>query len=147
MFAEEAQRLQREEAHGEIGFLVQGTLYPDVIESISVRGPSATIKTHHNVGGLPENMPFALIEPLRDLFKDEVRRIGRELGLPEEILVKHPFPGPGLAVRLLGEVTREQLGNFAGGRRSGGGRDPAGRACTRKCGRRLPCCCRCAAWE
>jgi GMP synthase (glutamine-hydrolysing) len=109
VFAEEAQRLQREEAHGEIGFLVQGTLYPDVIESISVRGPSATIKTHHNVGGLPTNMPFALIEPLRDLFKDEVRRIGRELGLPEEILVKHPFPGPGLAVRLLGEVTRSHL--------------------------------------
>jgi GMP synthase (glutamine-hydrolysing) len=109
VFAEEAQRLQREEARGEIGFLVQGTLYPDVIESISVRGPSATIKTHHNVGGLPANMPFALIEPLRDLFKDEVRRIGRELGLPEEILVKHPFPGPGLAVRLLGEVTRAHL--------------------------------------
>jgi len=109
VFAEEAQRLQREEAHGEIGFLVQGTLYPDVIESISVRGPSATIKTHHNVGGLPANMPFALIEPLRDLFKDEVRRIGRELGLPDEILVKHPFPGPGLAVRLLGEVTRSHL--------------------------------------
>jgi GMP synthase (glutamine-hydrolysing) len=109
VFAEEAQRLQREEAHGEIGFLVQGTLYPDVIESISVRGPSATIKTHHNVGGLPANMPFSLIEPLRDLFKDEVRRIGRELCLPEEILVKHPFPGPGLAVRLLGEVTRSHL--------------------------------------
>jgi GMP synthase (glutamine-hydrolysing) len=109
VFAEEAQWLQREEAHGDIGFLVQGTLYPDVIESISVRGPSQTIKTHHNVGGLPANMPFALIEPLRDLFKDEVRRIGRELGLPEEILVKHPFPGPGLAVRLLGEVTRSHL--------------------------------------
>ena len=88
---------------------MQGTLYPDVIESISVRGPSATIKTHHNVGGLPANMPFELIEPLRDLFKDEVRRIGRELGLPQEILVKHPFPGPGLAVRLLGEVTRSHL--------------------------------------
>jgi GMP synthase (glutamine-hydrolysing) len=109
VFAEEARRLQREEAHGDIKFLVQGTLYPDVIESISVRGPSATIKTHHNVGGLPENMPFALIEPLRDLFKDEVRRIGRELGLPNEILVKHPFPGPGLAVRLLGEITRPHL--------------------------------------
>lgn len=109
VFAEEAQRLQREEAHGDIKFLVQGTLYPDVIESISVRGPSATIKTHHNVGGLPENMPFALIEPLRDLFKDEVRRIGRELGLPSELLVKHPFPGPGLAVRLLGEITRPHL--------------------------------------
>ena len=95
-------------------FLVQGTLYPDVIESVSVKGPSAVIKTHHNVGGLPENMPFALIEPLRDLFKDEVRQIGRELGLPEEILVKHPFPGPGLAVRLLGEVTRERLETLRG---------------------------------
>ena len=108
VFAEEAQRLQRESGH-DIGFLVQGTLYPDVIESVSVKGPSATIKTHHNVGGLPEKMPFALIEPLRDLFKDEVRRIGRELGLPEEILLKHPFPGPGLAVRVLGEVTRDHL--------------------------------------
>jgi GMP synthase (glutamine-hydrolysing) len=109
VFAEEAQKLQAGEAHGEIAYLVQGTLYPDVIESVSVRGPSATIKTHHNVGGLPEKMPFALIEPLRDLFKDEVRRIGKELGLPAEILVKHPFPGPGLAVRLLGEITRPHL--------------------------------------
>lgn len=109
VFAEEAQRLQSGEAHGHIGYLVQGTLYPDVIESVSVKGPSATIKTHHNVGGLPEKMPFNLIEPLRDLFKDEVRRIGRELGLPEEVLVKHPFPGPGLAVRLLGEITRPNL--------------------------------------
>jgi GMP synthase (glutamine-hydrolysing) len=109
VFAEEAQKLQAGEAHGEIGFLVQGTLYPDVIESVSVKGPSATIKTHHNVGGLPEKMPFALIEPLRDLFKDEVRRIGKDLSLPEEILVKHPFPGPGLAVRLLGEITRPHL--------------------------------------
>jgi GMP synthase (glutamine-hydrolysing) len=109
VFAEEAQKLQAGEAHGEIGYLVQGTLYPDVIESVSVKGPSATIKTHHNVGGLPEKMPFALIEPLRDLFKDEVRRIGKDLGLPNEILVKHPFPGPGLAVRLLGEITRPHL--------------------------------------
>ncbi len=109
VFAEQAQKLQAGEAHGEIGYLVQGTLYPDVIESVSVKGPSATIKTHHNVGGLPEKMPFALIEPLRDLFKDEVRRMGKELGLPAEVLVKHPFPGPGLAVRLLGEVTRTQL--------------------------------------
>jgi len=109
VFAEGAKRLQAGEAHGEIGFLVQGTLYPDVIESVSVKGPSATIKTHHNVGGLPEKMPFALIEPLRDLFKDEVRRIGKDLGLPAEILVKHPFPGPGLAVRLLGEITRPHL--------------------------------------
>ena len=79
-----------------------------------MKGPSAVIKTHHNVGGLPENMPFSLIEPLRDLFKDEVRQIGRELGLPEEILVKHPFPGPGLAVRLLGEITRERLETLRG---------------------------------
>jgi len=109
VFDEAAKNLQAGEAHGEIGFLVQGTLYPDVIESVSVKGPSATIKTHHNVGGLPENMPFDLIEPLRDLFKDEVRRIGRDLGLPDEILLKHPFPGPGLAVRLLGEVTSDHL--------------------------------------
>ena len=109
VFAEEAQKLQSGEAHGEIAYLVQGTLYPDVIESVSVKGPSATIKTHHNVGGLPEKMPFALIEPLRDLFKDEVRRIGKDLGLPDEILLKHPFPGPGLAVRLLGEITRDHL--------------------------------------
>jgi len=109
VFAESAERLQKGEAHGDIKFLVQGTLYPDVIESVSVKGPSATIKTHHNVGGLPESMPFGLIEPLRDLFKDEVRRIGKELGLPEEILVKHPFPGPGLAVRLLGEIMSKDL--------------------------------------
>jgi GMP synthase (glutamine-hydrolysing) len=110
VFAEEARKLRRgEAAHGEIGYLVQGTLYPDVIESVSVKGPSATIKTHHNVGGLPEKMPFALVEPLRDLFKDEVRRIGKDLGLPHEILSKHPFPGPGLAVRLLGGVTLDLL--------------------------------------
>jgi len=108
-FAEEAEKLQKDEGHGDIKFLVQGTLYPDVIESVSVKGPSATIKSHHNVGGLPEKMPFALVEPLRDLFKDEVRRIGKDLGLPQEILVKHPFPGPGLAVRLLGEITVESL--------------------------------------
>jgi GMP synthase (glutamine-hydrolysing) len=108
VFAEEARRLEQQAGH-EIAFLVQGTLYPDVIESVSVKGPSATIKTHHNVGGLPEKMPFGLIEPLRDLFKDEVRRVGRQLGLPDEILVKHPFPGPGLAVRVLGEVTPELL--------------------------------------
>ncbi len=103
VFAEEAKKV------GKVDFLVQGTLYPDVIESVSVKGPSATIKTHHNVGGLPSEMPFQLVEPLRDLFKDEVRQIGRELGLPEEMLTKHPFPGPGLAVRILGEVTPERL--------------------------------------
>jgi GMP synthase (glutamine-hydrolysing) len=108
VFANEAEKLQ-DRAGGDIRFLVQGTLYPDVIESVSVKGPSATIKTHHNVGGLPDQMPFGLIEPLRDLFKDEVRKIGKDLGLPEEILVKHPFPGPGLAVRLLGEINRPDL--------------------------------------
>ena len=93
---------------GRAKFLAQGTLYPDVIESVSFKGPSATIKTHHNVGGLPERMDFELIEPLRELFKDEVRAVGAELGLPADILGRHPFPGPGLAVRVLGEVTEER---------------------------------------
>jgi GMP synthase (glutamine-hydrolysing) len=108
VFVDEAKKLANAAA-GKLNYLVQGTLYPDVIESVSVKGPSAVIKTHHNVGGLPADMPFQLIEPLRDLFKDEVRRIGAELGLPAEMLKKHPFPGPGLAVRLLGEVTPERL--------------------------------------
>jgi GMP synthase (glutamine-hydrolysing) len=103
IFQEEARKL------GHVDFLVQGTLYPDVIESVSVRGPSAVIKSHHNVGGLPEKMHLKLIEPLRELFKDEVRRVGRELGLPEEIINRQPFPGPGLAVRILGEVTADRV--------------------------------------
>ena len=94
---------------GNIRYLAQGTLYPDVIESVSFKGPSATIKSHHNVGGLPERMHLKLIEPLRELFKDEVRKVGFELNLPRDILLRHPFPGPGLAVRILGEVTKERL--------------------------------------
>jgi len=103
VFEEEANRL------GDVGYLVQGTLYPDVIESVSVRGPSSVIKSHHNVGGLPEKMKLRLIEPLRELFKDEVRLIGRELGVREAILTRHPFPGPGLAVRIIGEITAERI--------------------------------------
>ena len=107
VFDAEAERIAAEA--GSIDWLVQGTLYPDVIESSSVRGPSQTIKSHHNVGGLPERMKMKLIEPLRDLFKDEVRRIGRDLGMPEDILGRQPFPGPGLAVRIVGEVTPERV--------------------------------------
>jgi GMP synthase (glutamine-hydrolysing) len=107
VFDEEATRIAKIE--GDVDWLVQGTLYPDVIESRSVRGPSQVIKSHHNVGGLPENMKLKLIEPLKDLFKDEVRIIGRDLGMPEEILQRQPFPGPGLAVRIVGEVTPERL--------------------------------------
>ena len=103
VFEREAKKL------GSVRYLVQGTLYPDVIESVSFKGPSATIKSHHNVGGLPERMHLKLIEPLRELFKDEVRRVGEELGLPDRIVYRQPFPGPGLAVRVIGEVTEERL--------------------------------------
>jgi GMP synthase (glutamine-hydrolysing) len=103
VFQEEADRL------GGADYLVQGTLYPDVIESVSVKGQSVTIKTHHNVGGLPEEMRLELVEPLRELFKDEVREVGRKLGLSETVIGRHPFPGPGLAVRIVGEVNAERL--------------------------------------
>jgi len=103
LFEEEALKLE------EIGFLAQGTLYPDVIESVSFKGPSATIKSHHNVGGLLEKMSLKLVEPMRELFKDEVRALGRELGMPDEVIDRQPFPGPGLAIRVLGEVTKERI--------------------------------------
>ena len=93
----------------DVQFLAQGTLYPDVIESVSVKGPSATIKSHHNVGGLPEKMNLKLVEPLRELFKDEVREVGRAIGIPADLLNRHPFPGPGLAIRIIGEINKENL--------------------------------------
>jgi GMP synthase (glutamine-hydrolysing) len=102
IFEEEARKI------GDFDFLAQGTLYPDVIESVSFKGPSATIKSHHNVGGLPDDMKFQLVEPLRELFKDEVRDVGRKLGLPEVMVGRHPFPGPGLGVRVLGEITKKR---------------------------------------
>ncbi len=107
IFEREASAIR--DAGHDVRFLAQGTLYPDVIESVSAKGPSAVIKSHHNVGGLPEKMDLQLIEPLRELFKDEVRAVGAELGIPEPILRRHPFPGPGLAIRVIGEVTRERL--------------------------------------
>lgn len=109
---EEAAALKAGKAHeskGKYEYLLQGTLYPDVIESISFKGPSATIKTHHNVGGLLEDMKLKLIEPLRELFKDEVRALGKLLGIPSHLVGRHPFPGPGLAIRILGPVTKEQV--------------------------------------
>ncbi len=107
VFENEAKKITGHD--GGFEFLAQGTLYPDVIESTSFKGPSVTIKTHHNVGGLPEKMNFKLLEPFRELFKDEVREVGRMLGLPEHFIERHPFPGPGLAVRVLGEITKEKL--------------------------------------
>jgi GMP synthase (glutamine-hydrolysing) len=103
VFQEEASKL------GKVDFLVQGTLYPDVIESQSVKGPSAVIKSHHNVGGLPEKMKLQLVEPLRELFKDEVRAVGRELGLPDRLIDRQPFPGPGLAVRIVGPIDQNRV--------------------------------------
>lgn len=99
---------EQKQRYKDADFLAQGTIYPDVIESQSVKGPSATIKSHHNVGGLPENMQFELLEPLRELFKDEVRKVGRELGIPNHMIDRHPFPGPGLGIRILGEVNKEK---------------------------------------
>jgi len=112
VFEQHAKKLERQSKsshHGGFEYLAQGTLYPDVIESVSFKGPSVTIKTHHNVGGLPKRMNFRLVEPFRELFKDEVREVGRRLGLPEELIGRHPFPGPGLAVRLLGSVEKPKL--------------------------------------
>ena len=103
VFLEEASKMK------DIDLLGQGTIYPDVIESISVHGPSQTIKSHHNVGGLPKKMKLGLVEPLRFLFKDEVRKVGRELGIPDGLLQRHPFPGPGLAIRILGEINPERV--------------------------------------
>ncbi len=107
VFEREVKKLRHQ--HDKIKWLAQGTLYPDVIESVSSVGGSVTIKSHHNVGGLPEKLNFKLVEPLRKLFKDEVRKIGKTLQIPEEILMRHPFPGPGLSIRILGEITTEKL--------------------------------------
>ena len=125
VFEEESNRL------GKIRHLVQGTLYSDVIESGGDDSVAATIKSHHNVGGLPEDMEMELVEPLRMLFKDEVRRVGEELGLPEQMVWRQPFPGPGLAIRIIGEVTRERLEILRAGRRDPAGGDPPRRALPR----------------
>ncbi len=109
IFQEESKKILGENSEGHAGMLGQGTIYPDVIESVSVHGPSVTIKSHHNVGGLPEHLHLELVEPLRSLFKDEVRKVGRELGIPAEMIERHPFPGPGLAIRILGDITEEKV--------------------------------------
>ena len=122
MFEAEAKKI------GGAEFLAQGTLYPDVIESVSFTGgPSVTIKSHHNVGGLPERMNMKLVEPLRELFKDEVRALGRELGLPDVFVGRHPFPGPGLAIRCPGEITPREARHPAAGRRDLHRGNPQGR--------------------
>ena len=126
MFEAEAKKI------GGAEFLAQGTLYPDVIESVSFTGgPSVTIKSHHNVGGLPERMHMKLVEPLRELFKDEVRALGRELGLPHDLVSRHPFPGPGLAIRIPGDDHQGEARPPAPGRRGLYRRDPQGRALRR----------------
>ena len=142
-FEREARRIASD-GRGPVEFLAQGTLYPDVIESVSFTGgPSVTIKSHHNVGGLPERMNMKLVEPLRELFKDEVRALGRELGLPPRFVGRHPFPGPGLAIRIPGAITDEKLEILRKADtiyleeiRAAGLYDRSGRP--------SPCCCRCA---
>ena len=140
LFEDEARKL------GRIPWLAQGTVYPDVIESVSFKGPSATIKTHHNVGGLPSRMDFKLVEPLRELFKDEVREVGTLLGLPAEIVWRQPFPGPGLAIRVLGEVTEERLAILRGGRSSSCRTRSGPPASSARSGRPSRCSCPSARW-
>ena len=140
IFDEEAHRIEQTE--GKVEWLVQGTLYPDVIESISVRGPSQVIKSHHNVGGLPEKMKLKLIEPLKELFKDEVRTIGRDLGMPEEVLQRQPFPGPGLGGPHSRRSYARALDDSARVRRDCRQRNQDALGSTPRSGSRLLCCCR-----